>query len=284
MIGGEYIPQKSALEILGLSDLELIVIATPKERQIEFLKLGLLNKKYIYCEKPLGSTPLNLTDRNFLRRNTNSNIFIGFQFRFDPMIRACLKIINSFPTDTDIVIQVEWKSVGGKRFLETYPGTERIWGDFGCHVLDYLQFICSKTNKGDLKLLEVLAPCGEHSNYPNLCTKVRLSAVGIIFEVNICRLSEIQQHEISINSKVKSFVVGQRYPFTSTDFYFEGLEFPILKNEIADIRTSDATAMFDEISNQIKSSVKSPQLATVSDVIKTHCIISEILRTAKGGL
>jgi myo-inositol 2-dehydrogenase/D-chiro-inositol 1-dehydrogenase len=132
-------------DLVKNSQVDLILIGVPAKLHTKFTIDALEHGKKVFCEKPFG----NLRDIQAVHKKNfpilENRIFVGYQFRFDPMILELYKILLTSNINQKIVINIDWISDGGKRFLNSNLQPNNIWFDFGSHIFDYLNFLILKS-------------------------------------------------------------------------------------------------------------------------------------------
>jgi predicted dehydrogenase len=136
----------SASEIIGDPLVDLVVIACPPDVQEKYAIAALENGKSIFCEKPAG------LDVDATRRigktvvATDGFATIGYQFRYDPLIKWLCKKVSEGGLGKILKVDVQWETSGATKSssatwrsdLERGGGVLR---DFAVHVFDYMSMI-----------------------------------------------------------------------------------------------------------------------------------------------
>ena len=133
-------------DLIRNSEIEVVIIASPPSTHEEYAIAALAAGKHVYCEKPVG---LNFASTwRILQASVQSKKIctVGYQFRFDPMIRWLKHQILSNEIGEVIRVEIQWETSGASRTpklswrnkLNSGGGVLR---DFGSHVFDYLSFI-----------------------------------------------------------------------------------------------------------------------------------------------
>lgn len=133
-------------ELIQNADLELVLIASPPSTQEEYAIAAIEAGKNVYCEKPVG---LNSGSTNKILQASKQSkkiCTVGFQFRYDPMIRWIKNQIQHDELGEIIRVEIQWETSGAystpnqswRNNLNLGGGVLR---DFGIHVFDYLAHI-----------------------------------------------------------------------------------------------------------------------------------------------
>lgn len=133
-------------DLIRNNEIELVLIASPPSTHEEYAIAALSAGKNIYCEKPVG---LNFgSTKRILKASKQGKkvCTVGYQFRFDPMIRWLKQQILSNELGEIIRMEVKWETFGvSKTSIASWRNKLNLGGgvlrDFGSHVFDYLSFI-----------------------------------------------------------------------------------------------------------------------------------------------
>jgi len=268
-------------ELIKNSKVDLILISVPAKLHTKFTNEALEHGKKVFCEKPFG----DLRDIQAVHKKNlpipENRIYVGYQFRFDPMILELYKILLTSNINQKIVINVDWISDGGKRFLNNNLQPNNIWLDFGSHIFDYLNFLGSTRSWGPLTVLEQGQTCVEHFEFPELCNGVKLIGKNVLVNISLCRISnQTPRHFIQLlfeNGNI--YFVEQRFPFKLRNYISSrNLEVKIPKEQkSSDIRIFDEIQQFKEIWKELTFKKSSKLLADQISAVKVHDIIKQIL-------
>ena len=107
-------------QVLDLSDVDAVVVATPCDLHAEMAAAALDAGKYVYCEKPLGITPEQVDLALKAARGSKTWLQIGQQLRYFPTVREAIRQIQEVKAiGTPFVIKAQRHS------SPAAPGTER---------------------------------------------------------------------------------------------------------------------------------------------------------------
>lgn len=136
----------SASEIIRDPLVDLVVIACPPDSQEKYAVAALENGKSIFCEKPAG---LDVDASRRIGKTvvaTEGIATIGYQFRYDPLIKwLCMKVSEG-GLGKILNIDVQWETSGAtKSSSATWRSDLKRGGgvlrDFAVHVFDYVSII-----------------------------------------------------------------------------------------------------------------------------------------------
>ncbi len=268
-------------ELVKNSKIDLILISVPAKLHSKFTDDALKHRKKVFCEKPFGDFKEIQSIHKKNSQILNNRIYVGYQFRFDPMILALYRILLTSNINEKIVVNIEWRSNGGKRFLNSNLRPNNIWLDFGSHVFDYLNFLGSARSWGPLNVLEQSQTCMNHFQFPELCNTVKLVGKNVQINILLCRISnQTPRHFIQLlfeNGNI--YFVEQIFPFKLRNYNSSrNLEVKIPKNQKStDIRVFDEMQQFKEIWKELTSKKKSKFLADQLSAFEVHDIVKQII-------
>jgi predicted dehydrogenase len=81
-------------QVLDLSDVDAVVIATPCDLHAGMAAAALAAGKYVYCEKPLGITPEQVATALRAAKQARTFLQIGQQLRYFPNLREVIRHIH----------------------------------------------------------------------------------------------------------------------------------------------------------------------------------------------
>jgi predicted dehydrogenase len=196
-------------EIANKSQIKIVFLALPPFLQLEYVEHLAPLGKSIYLEKPGG---LNSEDASNIQRLTERNqgkIYLGFQFRFDPIIQMSVNRVREFDVTEKKMAKVHWnvrKSTnqeGWKRDLRKGGGVYR---DHLCHIVDLLRNAYGFSDESfgpNLKLL---------SERHNLIDHVSLNSENL--EIEIHRDMDLDSSlQIVIETSKDKILIKSEYPF-----------------------------------------------------------------------
>jgi predicted dehydrogenase len=142
-------------ELIQSVDIDLVLIASPPSTHEEYATAAIAEGKNVYCEKPVGLS-LDSTRRIVLASNQTKKICtVGYQFRFDPMIRWLKNQILTDELGEIIRVGIRWETSGALKTPEaSWRNNLNLGGgvlrEFASHVFDYLSYMeaisCTPTN------------------------------------------------------------------------------------------------------------------------------------------
>ena len=136
----------SASEIIEDPLVDLVVIACPPSSQEKFAVAALEHGKSIFCEKPAG-IDLEATRRiNATIGATDGNATIGYQFRYDPLIKWLSRKVSEGSLGKIQKVDIQWETSGAAKTptvsWRNDPGKGGgVLRDFASHIFDYMSVV-----------------------------------------------------------------------------------------------------------------------------------------------
>jgi len=261
-------------------DLDLAVIAVPPYEQLELARILVNNSKNIYIEKPAGVNSFEAKQLEVLAKESNCNMFVGYQFRFDPGIQYWKKLILNSASISKV--SINWHTVGNNRKNDifnwrNYPSRGGgVRTNFLVHVIDYLFYIFGQdqiNNRSQWVVLE------------NNLNSISVLCVGSIeIEINISSGTVKNSYwEIGLYNSKDEIFIKHSAPFTNVDYTSNDDCFlkTLSKTQIAtDVRVQSTAILFAAIGLKIKQGAKNPSdLPNVHDSLMVHNLIEGIFNS-----
>ena len=136
----------SAAEIIEDPHVDLVVIACPPSAQEKYAIAALENRKSIFCEKP-GGLNVEATRRISAKiAATGGRAIIGYQFRYEPLIKWLSKIVSEGGLGKIQKIDISWETSGAANTpVNSWRNNPEMGGgvlrDFTSHIFDYMGII-----------------------------------------------------------------------------------------------------------------------------------------------
>jgi hypothetical protein len=149
-------------------------------------------------------------------RKHGVNLYLGFQFRFDPVIKMSTEYVGAATSTLEKYANIEWTikkpptADGWKQDPDRGGGVYR---DHLCHIIDLLRNGYGFSDEQFNSKLILL------SETKDLIDKVHLKSSNV--EINIVRDYDISSSlKIIIESESDQFVLKSQYPFKLGDYVF----------------------------------------------------------------
>jgi predicted dehydrogenase len=159
--GNNRVQEESRENLFQNFILDLAVIAVPPNEQLVLTRGLISNSKNIYLEKPAGLNSAEAKELEALAVDFNRNIFVGYQFRFDPAIQFFKNLIQNSNSVSKLSINWHTTGEGSKNSFFNWRDNPAKGGgvrtNFLVHVIDYLIYLFGQDlfkNQSQWKVLE----------------------------------------------------------------------------------------------------------------------------------
>jgi hypothetical protein len=203
-------------EIANNQDIKLVFVALPPFLQSKVVESLAPLGKSIYLEKPGGLNSEEALKIERVIRKHGVNLYLGFQFRFDPVIKMSTEYVGAATSTLEKYANIEWTikkpptADGWKQDPDRGGGVYR---DHLCHIIDLLRNGYGFSDEQFNSKLILL------SETKDLIDKVHLKSSNV--EINIVRDYDISSSlKIIIESESDQFVLKSQYPFKLGDYVF----------------------------------------------------------------
>lgn len=130
-------------DVIEHPDVQIVNIATPNHLHVEIVKAAADAGKHIFCEKPVGRNPQETADIEAIAREAGVLTFVGFNYRWSPMVMHAKKLIDEGKLGTLTQFRGRFFSMYGSdpmgllswRFDKEISGYG-VLGDIMAHVMD----------------------------------------------------------------------------------------------------------------------------------------------------
>lgn len=129
-------------EIISRNSIKIVFIAVPPFLQVEFVKRIAPTGKTIYLEKPCGLNYLEAVRIQQLSQEFGNNLYVGFQFRFDPVMLFTMDYLNTSVGQTIEYAKVNWnikKKLANSSWKQNLALGGGVYRDHLCHIVDLLR-------------------------------------------------------------------------------------------------------------------------------------------------
>jgi predicted dehydrogenase len=130
-------------EILNDPQVNTVSILTRHNLHSEQVIRALRAGKHVFCEKPLATTPLQLSliKQELLNGDVSTLLMVGFNRRFSPMARRLFDLINSHREPLVATYRINAGNIPLTHWVQdSAQGGGRIIGET-CHFIDFLTFL-----------------------------------------------------------------------------------------------------------------------------------------------
>lgn len=135
---------KSFNSILSDHEIRLVFLALPPAQHLNYFEELSKNGKSVYLEKPVGLNQAEAERIAQISNESKNNLYIGFQFRFDPGLEFFVKQTNEIrKNNPNFKVAVVWEiaELGNSKKswkLEIDSGGG-VFRDHLCHMIDYIR-------------------------------------------------------------------------------------------------------------------------------------------------
>ncbi len=124
-------------------DVQVVNIASPNYLHLEMVREAAAAGKHVFCEKPVGRTPEETVEVEYLARKAGVMSFVGFNYRWAPMVQYARRLIEEGKLGNLTHYRGRFFSMYGSnpmglltwRFKSELAGTG-VLGDLMSHVID----------------------------------------------------------------------------------------------------------------------------------------------------
>ncbi|MFN8492898.1 MAG: Gfo/Idh/MocA family oxidoreductase [Caldilineaceae bacterium] len=129
--------------VINHPDVQVVNIASPNFLHLEMVRAATQAGKHVFCEKPVGRTPEETAEIEFLARKAGVMSFVGFNYRWAPMVQYAKQLIEEGKLGKLTHYRGRFFSMYGSnplglltwRFKNEYAGSG-VLGDIMSHVVD----------------------------------------------------------------------------------------------------------------------------------------------------
>lgn len=135
-------------EVIASPDIQIVNIATPNNQHLEIVRAAAAAGKHIFCEKPVGRSPEETAEIEWLARSAGVLSFVGFNYRWAPLVQFTHRLIAEGRLGTITHYRGRFFSMYGSnphsvlswRFQREVAGLGTL-GDLMSHAADMAQFL-----------------------------------------------------------------------------------------------------------------------------------------------
>ena len=128
---------------------DVTFICTPSSMHIEYAEAALNVGSHVFIEKPLSNSIEKIDDLEELSKATNKVIYVGFQLRFNPVLKKLRELVVARAVGRILAVRAEVAEyMPGFHKYENYKDSYASRAELGggvvltqIHELDYLQWI-----------------------------------------------------------------------------------------------------------------------------------------------
>lgn len=130
-------------EVVNHPEVQVVNIASPNFMHLEMVRAVTAAGKHVFCEKPVGRTPQETAEIEYLARKAGVMSFVGFNYRWAPMVQYAKQLIDEGRLGKITHYRGRFFAMYGSnplgyltwRFKQDYAGSG-VLGDIMSHVVD----------------------------------------------------------------------------------------------------------------------------------------------------
>jgi len=158
----------NAKDMFSNPGINTVMIASRHNSHAQYVIEGLKTKKHVYTEKPLAINALELKEIIELRKSVTTDVMVGFNRRFAPLVVKCRGFLNQLPEPKLINYRINAGYVPPEHWIQNAEeGGGRIIGEV-CHFVDLCSFICGAGFESIFA-----QTTGDNRQRDNLCVMIR---------------------------------------------------------------------------------------------------------------
>ncbi len=278
---GRLVVRETRENLIQNFNFDLAVIAVPPFEQLDLARALVKKSSNLYIEKPAGINSLEAMALDNLAKENNCEIYVGFQFRFDPGIQYLKNFLQISTSSALSKVSIDWHTTGSSQ--KNNPLNWRndptkgggVKKDFLVHVVDYLIYLFGIENLENQSDWEVLQ---------DELNRISIKFSGFIdIEVKISRgFFKESYWEVKCYRAADDFVVQHSAPFSSSDYTCNDNLFLQSLNKYkksSDIRIQSTSQLFSAIAKKIIYKIDSTtDLPTINNALIVHKLIESVFR------
>lgn len=134
---------KNEEEVISHPDVEAVLICSPTSAHAKSLQLAMLNKKHIFCEKPMDlslQTTVQLTE---MARDTQVKLMMGFNRRFDPDFMKARETVVAGKVGKVQIVKITSRDPGLPP-IDYIKNSGGLFMDMAIHDFDMARYMMNK--------------------------------------------------------------------------------------------------------------------------------------------
>jgi predicted dehydrogenase len=206
-------------EIIKNEEIKLVFVALPPSLHLEYFQKLASSGKTVYLEKPAGLSEKEAIEIANVAKQTDTSLYLGFQFRFDPGLEFFAKETEHIRrNDPSFNISVSWQIAESNVPKTAWKNEIKMGGgvfrDHLCHVIDYIRYSFKFGN--DEYIFNELQLATQKSL---LLNEVGLKSDRINIEIKR-GIFEESRWSISVSDSQSNFTISSVYPFDLDSYEF----------------------------------------------------------------
>ena len=196
-IGNKFIITDDINLILNDKEVEIVFICTPTFLHYELIKLCLMNKKHILCEKPLSNNKDEIIECYNMADKYNLKLLCALNRRFDPnIIKLRQNIIENKIGRIHQINTISRDYPYPK--LDYLKISSGIFHDCGVHDIDFINWILNDRPKYVYATGNIIKDINENDGNLDNAVIILEYPNGILVNINLSRISNNYDQRIEI--------------------------------------------------------------------------------------
>lgn len=141
-------------DVIEHPDVQIVNIATPNHLHVDIVRAAAAAGKHIFCEKPVGRSPLETACIESMARHAGVLTFAGFNYRWAPLVMHARQLIHAGELGELTQYRGRFFSMYGSdplgllswRFEREVSGYG-VLGDIMAHVTDMGLYLCGRVKR-----------------------------------------------------------------------------------------------------------------------------------------
>lgn len=136
--------------LIRLPDIDIVSVATPPIYHAEIVQAALSAGKHVLCEKPFGLNAQQAKTMLDAARSSGLKHAVDLEFRMEPGIAVLRELVAKGAIGGILRVGVSWFTAGRASpdrawsWQHSAEAGGGVLAAFGCHVLDYVEWICAR--------------------------------------------------------------------------------------------------------------------------------------------
>lgn len=134
---------KNEEEVISHPEVEAVLICSPTSAHAKSLQLAMLNKKHVFCEKPMDLSLQTTVDLTEMARNTQVKLMMGFNRRFDPDFMKARETVVAGKVGKVQIVKITSRDPGLPP-IDYIKNSGGLFMDMAIHDFDMARYMMNK--------------------------------------------------------------------------------------------------------------------------------------------
>lgn len=202
-------------ELIRSSNVDAVVIVTPASTHYALVKEALLNKKHVFCEKPLTLSVEQDEELYFLAEKLGLNLMVGYNFIFNRAVQKLKEIL-----DDELMGQIHYLTANRSHLGTIRQDVDVIW-DLAPHDISIMNFLLDE-------LPERVSAIGHNplcSGKSDVAFITLHYPSGIMGQIYVSWLDSIKERKVKVIGSKAMTVFDDLNALEPVKFYEKGVGF-----------------------------------------------------------